>query len=152
MRGSGLPVIATLRDTVWSNRYAHIPNDPHFTLVAAKGALPANIVCSNESFQPGGPPVPSVPFDTLANPVVGLRLHGEQLCHIVHQRLCLRWLDASGTERTAEVVPAVMPGVFTVTFPMTGIVSNVRLEPATWSVGLVVSTAEWLVENRKATP
>ncbi len=145
LRPTGLPVLTEFRTGEWSSRYANVPNDPAFELVAAHGPLPCTLFCANDVFLPNGPPIPAIPFASLPTPVVGFRLQGEQLCHIVHQKVRLRWTDANGVSQAADAYPAVMPGNFVVTFPVPGIITDVRLEPATWSAGLQVSSAQWLL-------
>lgn len=143
MRGAGMPALAALRDGGWVP-FVKLPHDPAFTLADARGPLPYTLVCPNGAILSGGP-LPGVAFEPPSSPVVGLRLHGEQLCHIVYQKFRLRWTDAAGHSHTADAFPAVMPGEYVVTFPVSGIPSSVRLEPATWSAGLTVVRAEWLI-------
>lgn len=136
--------ITGLRDGGW-RRFRDAAHDPPFTPTPVAGFQPVRLACGNDPFVPDGPPPPAIPLPPSPGPVVGLRARGEQHFPMGYQVLRLRWTDMAGVAHTAEATPKVVPGRFTVAFPIGGPAVDVRLEAATPMLGLDVAEIEWLI-------
>lgn len=135
--------IASLRD-FRVGPFRRTPADPPLRSRPAPLPTPPFVPgCENAAFLPGGPPRPVVRLADAPGPAVGLRLRVEQHRHAAWQELTLRW-TADGREHTAAAHPIIFPNQQDLIFMVSGVPTNVRLEPACPLPGLTIHAVDWL--------